>query len=291
MLAWHRLFPKPVGPAGPANYGTVIADHDRIDADARYAVKIARGYVSELPGGVAALQGKTILELGPGLHLGTPLILRSWGAREVAVADRFLVRFQPQYHIRLYKRIGALLKHEDRGADTEPLDKCAAAREHLPAYLTAIEVPLEGLGEVARARFDITLSNAVLEHVYDPAAAIRSLASVSRAGGVGLHQIDFRDHRDFSRPLEYLLLDEAAFHSLLTESHAECGNRIRPDELLAILDQSDFDQVQFTPNIWAEEKYLEEFLPRLRAARGSPYCDIDVARLRPISGLFKLTID
>jgi hypothetical protein len=102
-----------------------------------------------------------------------------------------------------------------------------------------------------------------------------------------LHQVDCRDHRDFSRPLEYLLLDEFSFHELLTERNAEFGNRIRPDELLAMFDENDFDEVELSPNMWAENDYLEEFVPRLRAARSSPYSDINVERLRPICGLFR----
>jgi hypothetical protein len=292
-VAWRKLFPPPPGaaaPAGPANYGTVFPDDARIEADARYALQIAKGYVAKLENGVAGIKGKVLLELGPGLNLGTALILRSWGAREVAIADRFLVRFQPTYHPRLYRRISALLKDEG-WLDTEPLDKCAAAGRHVADFLTTIECPLEQLGDVAPLRFDFTLSNAVLEHVYHPLLAIRSLALVSRPGSLGLHQVDCRDHRDFSRPLEYLLLDEFSFHALLTQTHTECGNRIRPDELLAMFDESDFDKVEFLPNMWADDKYLEEFVPRLRAARSSPYSDIHVERLRPISGLFKLTLN
>jgi SAM-dependent methyltransferase len=295
-VVWQKVFPPPPPPAVPlepaatavpANYGSVFADDARLDADARYALQVAKGYVSKLESGASAIKDKSVLELGPGLNLGTALILRSWGAREVSVADRFLVRFQPMYHPRLYRRISALLRDEEDWIDTEPLDRCAAANQHLTKYVTPIEVPLEKLGDVTGARFDFTLSNAVLEHVYHPRLAIRNLAQVSRPGSVGLHQVDCRDHRDFSRPLEYLLLDEFSFHELLTERNAEFGNRIRPDELLAMFDENDFDEVELSPNMWAENDYLEEFVPRLRAARSSPYSDIDVERLRPICGLFR----
>ena len=288
-VAWQRFFPPPSEPSGPANYGTVYANDARIEADAQYALRIAKGYVSKLPGGIYGLKKKAVLELGPGLNLGTALLLRCWGAGEVAVADRFLVRFQPTYHPRLYRRLSELIRDDEYDADTEPFDKSATAGRHLERFLTLIETPLERLGETAALRFDLTLSNAVLEHVYHPLLAIRSLANISRHGSLGLHQVDCRDHRDFSRPLEYLLLDEFSFHALLTDSHSECGNRIRPDELMAMFGESGFADVQFMPNMWTDPDYLEQFMPRLRAARSSPYFDIEVERLRPISGLFKLT--
>jgi hypothetical protein len=222
-VAWQRFFPPPSEPSGPANYGTVYADDARIEADAQYALRIAKGYVSQLPGGIYSLKGKAVLELGPGLNLGTALLLRCWGAGEVAVADRFLVRFQPTYHPRLYRRLSELVRNDEYDADTEPLDKSATAGRHLQHFLTLIETPLERLGETAALCFDLTLSNAVLEHVYHPLLAIRSLANISRHGSLGLHQVDCRDHRDFSRPLEYLLLDEFSFHVLLKDSHSECG--------------------------------------------------------------------
>ena len=99
--------------------------------------------------------------------------------------------------------------------------------------------------------------------------ALRSLAGISARESVGLHQVDFRDHRDFSRPLEYLLLDEFSFHELLQGCHAECGNRVRPDAMEAMFREAGFRSSVFHPNMWAEQAYLSEFLPRLRAARAT----------------------
>ncbi len=42
---------------------------------------------------------------------------------------------------------------------------------------------------------------ASFEHFKAPLAAVRECARVTAPGGLGLHRIDFRDHRDFSKPL------------------------------------------------------------------------------------------
>jgi SAM-dependent methyltransferase len=52
--------------------------------------------------------------------------------------------------------------------------------------------------------FDVIYSHAVLEHVTDPPAAVRSIARLLRPGGVTTHVVDLRDHRDFDDPHAFL---------------------------------------------------------------------------------------
>jgi SAM-dependent methyltransferase len=84
-----------------------------------------------------------------------------------------------------------------------------------------LHCPAEHLAEATTERFDVTLSNAVLEHVFDPLRAAVNLHRVTAPGGIGFHQVDFRDHRDFTRPLEYLLLDEFSYVRMF---HGSTGN-------------------------------------------------------------------
>jgi hypothetical protein len=71
--------------------------------------------------------------------------------------------------------------------------------------------PIERLGLLDGQQFDLIVSNAVLEHVFDFASACRMLAMLTRIGGVNSHQIDFRDHLNFERPLEFLLRSDTRF--------------------------------------------------------------------------------
>ena len=68
----------------------------------------------------------------------------------------------------------------------------------------------------AQGYFDALVSNAVLERIKNANKAFTELFRVTSSGGVGLHQVDYRDHRDFARPLEHLLLDP-------NRSHERCG--------------------------------------------------------------------
>jgi SAM-dependent methyltransferase len=272
----------------PSNYGVVRADKERIRTDVQYALQITKGYAASLPGGFAAIRGKAVLEIGPGLNLATGLILGCAGALRVVVTDRFLVKYQHSYHGPLYRALREALAQELPGADTGPLDECLASRSHAPGAIECVEMPLERFAERFAGEFDLVFSNAVLEHVYDPAVAAQSLFAIMRRGGRGYHQVDFRDHRDFARPLEYLLPDNASFQKLLEECHCECGNRIRPHELEEMFRRAGFPSPAFRPNMWADPGYLDGFLPRLRAASQSPYASIERAKLEVVSGQFEL---
>jgi len=273
-------------PFSPARQET---NPEQIKLDAKYAIDIAKSYVSQMPGGLTFLANKEFLELGPGVNFGTALVLLCWGAGRATVSDRFqyhLGSFQADYHVPLYQEIIAMLRAEKPGVDLQPLEEVIRDGKHETRRLSFDTTPLEKLAEKYPEAFDITLSNAVFEHLYHPLKALDSLRRTTRLGGMGFHQVDFRDHRDFSQPLEYLLLDEFSFHEMLEERNCECGNRIRPDEMLALFRYVGFDDVEFFPNMWAPPEYLVDLIPRLRAADFSPYADISLDRLQVISGRF-----
>jgi SAM-dependent methyltransferase len=275
------------GPA-PTNYGAVHASPQRITSDLEYALRIAKGYAASLPGGFEALRGRSVLEIGPGTNLASALILKCSGATRVVVTDRFLVRYQETYHGPLYLALRNAVARDLPQFDPVPVDVCLASHSHSAQAVECVEMPLERFAERFAGQFDVVFSNAVLEHVYDPEAAAESLFAVTADDGSGFHQVDFRDHRDFSRPLEYLLLGGKAFQALLEACHCECGNRIRPHELAAMFLRAGFARPSFSPNMWAQGPYLQEFIPRLRAAKDSPYRDAQVDDLKVISGQFQL---
>ncbi len=281
----RQLAGRPV----PSNYGRIRADAERIDADVRYALQVARGYAAWLPGGFADVQGRSVLEIGPGNNFGVALVLKCAGAGRVAVTDRFLARYQAPYHGPLYRALREAMAAEYPAFDLAPLDAWIASGSHAGGTVEAIEMPLELFAARHAQQFDFVFSNAVLEHVYDTAQAAKSLYAILAAGGRGYHQVDFRDHRDFSRPLEYLLLPDGDFRALLERCHCECGNRIRPHEMDALLRSAGFANPVLQVNMRAAQDYLNEFLPRLRAARHSPYRSMEAPLLEVIGARFELT--
>jgi SAM-dependent methyltransferase len=170
------------------------------------------------------------------------------------------------------------LRRPDAGPERVRADVADALRR--------VEAPLEEAPLDADS-IDLVISNAVLEHLYDLPRALAALWRITRPGGVGLHQVDHRDHRDFDRPLEYLLASDDDFRRLFDRCHGECGNRHRPDEVADAFRAAGLDVLDVAGNVFAEPAYLRRFLPRLRAAR-SRYRGWPAEGLRVVSAFFRV---
>jgi len=272
---------------GPVNYKIQGADAKKISEDSDYAIRIARSYIDALPGGPASLQGKSALELGPGTNFATALALKALGAEKVFVADRFLAPFIREYHEPLYRNVGHKLVAVYPTTNLDVFESYARDGGE-SSLLSAVESPME---EIAGAfcDIDLTLSNAVFEHLYNPLEAIRNLCAIMKPGGIGFHQVDFRYHSDFDRPLEYLLMDEISYSRLFDSCHGECGNRTRAVQMTEMFKHVGFSSVECQGNMFADPNYLEHFLARLRAQSWNPYNRYSAKDLSVISARFVLT--
>jgi SAM-dependent methyltransferase len=265
----------------PVNYQPPDSDDAAIQRDADYSLQVFTSYCDAIPGGAPALRGRAVLELGPGNNLAASLCLAALGAKAYA-ADRFSVRWHDDYHPKLYRAVRDALLLRYPTASPVPFDLCLEFKGHPSAAVWQLPCPAESLTLLGDASIDITLSCAVMEHLFDVNLAARELARITREGGYAIHQVDFRDHRDFSRPLEYLLLSQEEFRKIFDKFHGECGNRVRPDELAASIDEAGFHVEKVHVDSQATPEYLAEFVPRLRAASDSEYRDWPEEKLRAI---------
>ena len=246
----------------PVNFRKQDASAEAIARDVGYALQVADFYLGALPAGALSLRGARVLELGPGASLGSALVLACHGAA-VTVADRFLSPWDPDYHGPFFRALLARLAVERPELDTGPVRALLEAGDWVERGVTGLPHGSEDLHAVPAASFDLVLSNAVFEHVEDVPAALANLARVTRPGGFGVHQVDFRDHRDFARPLEFLTLDAGAFRDVFVERKGECGNRWRFGALAEAFVDAGFALVEARPNMHADADYLEDLAPRL----------------------------
>jgi SAM-dependent methyltransferase len=248
-----------------------------VEQDVAYAVQITESYLRIFRDAGANLAGLRVLELGPGVNFAPQLVMASMGA-QVAVADRFLVKWSEEYHPALYRAF-----KERWGGSLPAIDRVLAAGGHVHDAIGTYEQPAEAMTGIPGGSIDLVISNAVLEHVYSMADVAKELARVTRPGGRSMHQIDFRDHRDFTRPLEFLTMPDDEFAREFEARHGECGNRLRASEVQAIFERNGFALIDFEINDRAKEDYFADVLPRLR---GSPsrYRDWPEQDLRVIGG-------
>lgn len=267
----------------PVNYRKQDASPEAIARDVDYALQIADFYLEKLPGGAPALVGRRVLELGPGYSLGTAVILACHGAT-VTVADRYLSPYDADYHGPFLRALLERLAGERRQLSPEPILALLEAEDFVQPGLSCLHLGIEDLHEVADDAFDLVVSNAVFEHVERVPEAWDVLARITRPGGHGIHQVDFRDHRDFSRPLEYMTLSPEAFSQLFADVHGECGNRWRPCAMQVEIERAGFTALEFDENMSADPAYLADVLARIHPS----FAGLDAATLRPISGCFVL---
>ena len=186
------------------------------------------------------LSGRRLLELGPGHSMLGGLLLLSWGLGEYHGVDALPVahwdagRVQalrarlesasglPLHEVPLAKRQREVLARFDRAVTLragEAVLNEDLIRLHCP--VDAADLPLESNS------FDLVVSNSVLEHVRDLPATAAECARVLAPGGVAFHQVDFRDHRDFSQPRAFLRVASQEWEELWTDRPFQYTNRHR----------------------------------------------------------------
>jgi SAM-dependent methyltransferase len=154
-------------------------------------------------GGLTAadLAGQRVLEVGPGDNLGVAMRFVHAGAAEVVALDRFITTQNPEKNDLIYRALS-----ESLGVLEFPRDRIR------PVYNVAIERADEHFEPES---FDLIVSRAVLEEVYQIDRAFSVMNRLLRPGGALIHKIDLTDYGLFSRkgfhPLEFLTIPNAVY--------------------------------------------------------------------------------
>lgn len=261
--------------SSPVNFQRLSPD--AVETAAAYAVQIAKTQLDQMRQLGVAPEGIRFLELGPGTDFGPALILASMGA-SVIVADRFLSEWQEEHHRPLYRRLVELWP----GPNSQLLAAVEGGYE--ATTLIRLAEPAEALSSIGDATIDFTYSNAVLEHISEIEAVTREIARVMKPGAKGAHQIDLRDHRNFDRPLEHLVMAESDFLITSVDVHNEFGNRLRASEFDAHWNARGLAVVKRYLD-GAAPDYVADVLPRLRKAHSS-YRNWPAEDVQVMSSLF-----
>lgn len=276
--------------AVPVNYNSnslVSKSNIELNSDIDYAISAADNYLKDILDAGIDIKGKEVLEIGPGINFGSALILLWNGAKNVTVIDKYLSGFTVGYHDKFYFELRMKYYETNRLKFSSDINNLKSYEVLLTeGHLLTKECSLETISGLT---FDITLSCAVLEHLENPYNSVKNLFSLTKSRGFGSHQIDFRDHRNFEKPLEYLLLDEMSFFGLFQSVHGECGNRMRMFQWSSLFNEFFGDKVELSPNMWVQEPYFADFLLRLSKSEISNFCKFETNDLKILSGKIKYT--
>lgn len=267
-----------------ASCGT--SDACSLKQDVAYAIETASVMARTFMEHGFPVAGKKVLEIGPGRNLGLALVLAAHGA-DVTVVDRFPVRWNGIYHPRFYR----LLRDEmaRQGLRLHDLDRVVEQDSIPETGLECVSLIDSSLEELDGTEiFDLTLSNAVFEHFYDHRQAMASLFKLTTPGGAGLHQVDYRYHWAFERPLDHLLYSKQEYKEIFERTNGGCGTQLRPLEMERIIRNAGFEIVRKDINAQAETEYLNDVVSRIGASTDSPYRGWSHHDLKDISAMYFL---
>jgi SAM-dependent methyltransferase len=233
----------------------------------------------------ADMEGKRVLELGPGEELCVALRFLALGAAGVSCIDRFKFKVDESWEREVYRLLLDDLDADGRERLADMLTPDGRL-DHSSERLKVVRgVGIEaGARHLGSARFDLIVSLAVLEHVYDLAQSLRAMDTLLAPGGVMVHQVDLRDHGMFSaggrHPLEFLTLRGPLYH--LMTSHTGAPNRERVGNYRELLRGLGHEAKIGVTNVGGGRDYLTSTPEQLVVGRDlPPELAQSIERLRP----------
>lgn len=184
-----------------------------------------------------------VLEIGPGPDLGTGVILLALGAKSYCAIDRYelATRTPAEFYERLFKRIRHFPECEKAMKVFHEFEKNGSDR------FTYICDSNFNLDAVQSDKYQILITQAVLEHLHDLRAVFATLRHKLSRGGFMIHEVDLSTHTRFIRdldPLNILRYPDTLYHLL---RFSESPNRLRMDDYASILNELGYENVKTFP--------------------------------------------
>jgi SAM-dependent methyltransferase len=182
-------------------------------------------------------------EIGPGDSCGIGLMFLADGCEEAHLVDRFFSsrdeRQQQLINQALVRKLPRLSSRLQNGDFSE------SSFAGLKRFYGA---PAETFFSL-HTGYDFIVSCAVMEHLYDPLQALSAIVSALKPGGTTVHQIDCRDHGQFSEHFHQL-----KFLELPRWMYAPLGwgggpNRVRLSSYLDTLSRLPVDSTVFVDEL------------------------------------------
>ena len=260
----RRVLGRKENPMGATHRGIALEDSldyiDSVFADyERYA-----GLTGE------AIEGKTILELGPGDSFGVALRFIGGGAAKVITADRFIPIRDSGQQRAIYEGVLSRMTAEERGRVDSVLTASGIDLDAVGIDVRAGVGIEEAPAQMGEASVDVIVSRAVLEHVFDLDTAFVAMHRLLKPGGRMAHKVDLRDHGLFTdggqHALEFLTVSDRVY-TWMGEESAGLPNRKLQGFYEHTLSERGYEAQFLTTHLAGIEEEVEPHAP---AEQGLP---------------------
>ncbi len=199
---------------------SVTGDERQLHRDLERINSTFCGYLDRSGLHPADLYGKRVLEIGAGYNIGIAVRFSASGAERVVTMDKFVPLQDTAYTRDLYRTLRRSLP----GSEQESFDEAIAIDGSLRlnsqklnyVYGKSLEELSPGLKP---ASFDLIVSNAVLEEIYDLDPLFAAMDRLLKPGGMLIHNIDLGDYGMFTKhgfhPLEFLTIPEPVYRYMV----------------------------------------------------------------------------
>lgn len=207
------------------------------------------------------LNGKHLIEYGPGDFPGVAILMYAWGAEKIHCVDRFPMMVFSEKNIAALRRLLDALPPEQKLRASHCFASIGSPESGLRQDCIEYIVNGKGLSGLRNAA-DLIYSRAVLEHVNDLQASINDMKAALRVGGTMVHKIDLKSHGlHKTNRLDFLTWSNIAWR--LMYSAKGVPNRLRVDRYRKALDQAGFKLETIEPVETALQSEIEEVRPHL----------------------------
>jgi SAM-dependent methyltransferase len=231
----------------------------------------------------ARIAGKRILELGPGYHMGVPLLFAAHGASFVAGLDKFVPFQTGPYFREFYSRLRDTLPDGEKASFDDAIQSQPrlALGPGRAQHIYGKELP-DVVNDLGPGSFDLIGSNAVIEEMYDPEPIFQAQDRLLRPGGLMVHKIDLRDYGMFTKygfpALEFLTVPEWAYRHMAETSGQP--NRRRVNYYRDVARRLGYAYAIYVTHILGVEKELVS--PKQTIQRNLDYSDFSLQTIREI---------
>ena len=219
--------------------------------------------LSAYTGHPVSLEGRTILELGPGADLGVGLITLSRGAKKYNALDvNNLVATVPEsFYEALFERIQQNnATHVDICTLRSQLKSTSAGSNDRLNYVVRDDFDISVF---ANEGIDTVFSQAAFEHFDDIPKTFARLTRTVRPGTVLIAEVDLNTHTRWIRDIDPLNIYRYSDFTYNIFRFAGSPNRVRPKEYAKSLSNLGWDNVQIMPLVRVGDQYLNQVKPRL----------------------------
>lgn len=205
------------------------------------------------------IDGKAVLELGPGADLGPALFLLDAGATRYTTVDANRLVDQTPRHF--YNELLKSLSHANE--IKAELEKTLSGHDDRIQYVVD---PAFDLTKLKASRVDVTVSQAAFEHFSDVEKTIKQLSTVVASGGVLIAEIDLMTHTGLLRGRDPLNIYR--YSNLLYRLARFSGipNRVRPQTYKQLFEGHGWYNVQILPLQTLSSRQVDEIRPGLAQA-------------------------